>query len=287
MAVAQDDGTLSADERKALLKGAVANLTREARARVQSEGEFDAILVRGSTVDHRLHFVVLMVLPTLAFGGAQVLGAGSSSLVMAMAVSAVYALLWLVLALTGGLEFERIAIDELGRLSSVRSGRDRETKGDFVRVAIPVVVIAVSGWIALGLTHDIVFPPEPYCDAPAKDQPAACMIIPNVNALASQTLPLKPLPTPSAGPNLPTASSAASPSVEPSGMPAASLGDTSGPTLGAVSVEGTKMIERGVRTFQLVVALAFLLTSIWFLRRMLTGRWVASIRPVHHRLSDG
>jgi hypothetical protein len=40
------------------------------------------------------------------------------------------------------------------------------------------------------------------------------------------------------------------------------------------------------RTFQLAIALAILVASLWFCRRMLTGRWVVAIRPVHHRVSD-
>lgn len=82
-------GTLSSDERKALLKRAVVDLTREARARVRSEGEFDAVLVRGSTVNHRLHFLVVVVLAALALESAQVVGAGPLGLVIAMAVPAV------------------------------------------------------------------------------------------------------------------------------------------------------------------------------------------------------
>ncbi len=38
-----------------------------------------------------------------------------------------------------------------------------------------------------------------------------------------------------------------------------------------------------VRSFQLVIALGVLLPSIWFLWRMLTGRWAAAIRPVSYR----
>ena len=38
-----------------------------------------------------------------------------------------------------------------------------------------------------------------------------------------------------------------------------------------------------VRSFQLVIAVGVLLSSIWFLWRLLPGRWVAAIRPASYR----
>ena len=282
------DGTLSATERKALLKRAVVNLTREERARVRSRGEFDALLVRGSTVDHRLHFVVLIMLVALVLGASQVVTAGPG-LVAALAVPCLYVLFWLFLALTGGEELERISVDEQGRIGGVKSGRDRETQGDFTRVAIPLALIAFSGWITVGLIHDIAIPPPPNCDAPTtREHPDACLSIPNLAVLAQATLP--PQRSASA-PVVPTAPpDAATPvgSLSPAAgaAPVASPGASPQPGEGAFSVEVTKVLERMVRSFQLVIALVVLLASIWFLRRMLTGRWVGFIRPVQHRLSD-
>ena len=48
----------------------------------------------------------------------------------------------------------------------------------------------------------------------------------------------------------------------------------------------TQLFERIVRGLQLIISLIVLLASSWFLRRMLTGRWVLVVRPVRHRLGD-
>jgi hypothetical protein len=48
----------------------------------------------------------------------------------------------------------------------------------------------------------------------------------------------------------------------------------------ALTVGQTMALERAIRIFQLVYSAAILLGSIWFLRRMLTGRWVVDVRPV-------
>ena len=142
-----------------------------------------------------------------------------------------------------------------------------------------MVVMVVSGWIAVGLVHDIAFPPSPKCEFPAKYQPAKCMLIPNDAALSLYTYPLdRPSPTSSW-----STQSSAGPSAAPTGSTADEVWSSD---LGGVSVDGTILIERGIRTFQLAIALAILVASLWFCRRMLTGRWVAAIRPVHHRVSD-
>jgi hypothetical protein len=287
------DGTLSATERKALLKRTVVDLTREERARIRRRGEFDTLLVRGSTVDHRLHFVVLIMLVALALGASQLVTAGPG-LIAALAVPCLYVLFWLFLTLTGGEELERISVDEQGKIGSVKSGRDRETQGDFVRVAIPVALIAFSGWIAVGLIHDIAIPPPPNCDAPTtKEHPDACLSIPNIAVLAQATLPpQRTAPAPvvrTAPPDAATPKASASPAAGPSPAASTAPGTSTGapqPGEGAFSVEVTMVLERMVRSFQLVIALVVLLGSIWFFRRMVTGRWVGFIRPVKHRLSD-
>ncbi|MGD0247704.1 MAG: hypothetical protein ABSB75_01485 [Candidatus Limnocylindrales bacterium] len=267
---AAGDGTLSADERKARLRRAVTNLTREARAEIRSEGEFEALLVRGEPVNHRVHLVAVVVMAVLAVVVSQGLHSGLAGLGRALVVPGVYALFWLFLAVTGGEELDRISVDEQGKVHSEKSGRDVEARGDFLRVAIPVVVIAVTGWNAVSVIRDIAFPPPPKCNVEQRWWPDACFTLPNLAELTNATL----APAPTASPS-PSASET------PGASPAADAGIN-----GALSVEETKTLERLVRVFFLLVTLAFLLPAIWFLWRMLTGRWVWFIRPVRHRLGD-
>jgi hypothetical protein len=278
--------SLSAAERKALLKRKVVDLTREERARIRRRGEFDALLVRGSTVDHRLHLFVVVMLVAGALGASQVVTAGNG-LVAVLAVPLLYVLFWIFLALTGGEELEHLSIDEQGHIESVKSGRDIESQGDFARVAIPIALIVASGWITLGLIHDIAIPPPPNCDAPTtKEHPDACLTIPNIAVLAQATLPpqftYRPVPT--VPPDAATAEASASATPRPAAASSPAAVPPSGE--GAFSVSVTIVLERMVRSFQLAIALFVLLASIWFLRRMLTGTWVGFIRPVKHRLSD-
>lgn len=277
------DAVISVEERKTRLKRAVQDLTREARASVRSQGDFAALLVRGEPVNHRLHFVVLVVLVILALAVGLGIGSGPADVAKAMVVPGIYAALWSFLALTGGEELERVAVDEQGRITRVRSGRDVETRSDFIRVAIPVLVIAVSGWIIVGLIHDIAVPPPPNCDIPSDDPSGACYRLPNIAALINATAHL---PTSSAKPGASSPSPAASPSPSPAASPAASPSAAPDAAGGGISYEDAKILERAVRSLQLIATLAFLLGAIWFLRRMLTGRWVAFIRPLHHRPGD-
>lgn len=275
-----DGGILSDDRRKLLLTRAVFDLTREARAEVRIQGEFDALLVRGTPVNHRLHLVVVVVMAALALAVGEGLGAGPSGLATLLLLPGVYALWWLFLAATGGEELERVSIDERGTIGRVRSGRGIERRGDFIRVAVPVAVIAVSGWLAIGLTHDIAFPPPPNCNAPASPGSDACLMLPNLQALTNATAHLV---SPSPGPGSATASPASPSAAASKPLPAASSTSGSGGAgSGALNVENTKLLERVVRSLQLIAALALLLGSVWFLRRMVTGRWVGFIRPVHH-----
>ena len=77
-----------------------------------------------------------------------------------------------------------------------------------------------------------------------------------------------------------------SPGTSPAGSPEAS--PTIAPTSSGVplTVDQTKVIERMVRSFQLFLSLVLCLSATWFLRRVLTGRWVGLVRPLHPRLSD-
>jgi len=288
-------GVLSADERKALLNRAVRNLTREARARVQSQGEFDAVLIRGHQVNQRLHFVATLLIIGLVLIPSRWVGLGTTGIAAAFAAAGAYWLFWVFLALTGGEDLNRLSIDEHGRVSSVKSGRDPETRADFARVAIPAIAIAISGWLVIGLSRDIAFPPPPACDVPTRAGPDACFGIPDINVLAHATSGLGPASAPPGGATTsaspfasPTASS--TPSAASSGVaaPSASVGASAQPDEPhpAFTVEQAKWIERAIRSLQLILALAVLLAATWFVRRMLTGRWVAFIRPVGYRAQE-
>lgn len=272
---------LSDDERKERLQRRVTALTREGRARVRRQKDLEATLVRGNRVNNRLHFTVVLVLAGVALaltrGGTIFFAAG-------LVAAACYALFWIFLTQTGGEEIERLSIDEFGRFDSVKSGRDVERRGDVLRVVIPVLIIAASGWVTAGLIRDIAFPPPPECNATAEDPPGSCLKIPNLVTLIRATAPIpqasgshapSPGASASAGPSA-GASAAASPAAS---QPAESSG-------GTLNVDETRLLQRVIRVLQLVPSLGILLLAIWFLRRMLTGRWVAFIRPIHHRLSD-
>lgn len=233
-------GELSASQRTALLGAAVRDLTREARASLRSQGEFDALLVRGVPVSHGLHLVTVLVATVVALLVSQ--GLGLAPLSLAMLGPCLYAVYWIFLAVTGGEELDHISIDERGRLRSTKSGRAVETRSDFLRVAIPILVIAVSGPLAIWLAYMIAFPPPPVCNlGDPYALPAGCFTFPNF------------------------------------------LGGTIGMPL---SVEETQRLESLVRAFFLAVDLIFLLPATWFLRRMLTGRWVTGLRPIHRYQGD-
>jgi hypothetical protein len=257
---------LSAEERRTRLERVVRARTREARAEVQSQGEFDAVLVRGAPVHHSLHFVGTV--------GAAALGAalgrllfGDAGLLAGLVAGAGYALFWLFLAVAGGLEFDNLAVDERGVVTSEITGRPVEARGNFLKVAIPAAVVAYSLFLMLGLSHDLVFPPPPSCNT-SPPPPNACLLLPNL-ADALNGLGQSPSPSPNGSPQ---------PSPSPSGSPQPSpTPRTAGVPL---SVDDTIALERVVRGFQLLFSTVALVVAGWFLRRMLTGRWVLLIKPV-------
>src|ERR1035437_2024801 len=218
---ADADGILGSDERKALLKRGVANQTGEARANLQSQGDFEATIVRGHPIFHRVHLVAVVVMAVLAVGVGFGFKAGLFGVAKAMVVPGAYALWWLFLTATGGEQLERLSIDERGKISSVKSGRDVEARGDFVRVAIPLAVIALAGWIAVGLVHDIAFPPPPNCNLHLADQPEACLSLPNLSALISAQADLSGS---SSAPSSPAPSSSGA--VPSSAVPSAAVSGT-------------------------------------------------------------
>lgn len=282
---------LSADERKLRLKRAVFDRTREARGTLESQGEFEATIVRGQPVNHTVHLTAVVVMAILAVVVSQGFGSGIGGLILALAVPVGYAVFWLFLTETGGMEHEHVSVDEQGRVASVKTGRDVEARGDFLRVALPLIVIAVSGFLVVSLVHDITFPPPPHCNINDPSRPEACLSIPNIGQLIQ---PSQGAASPSSAPGdsgaaaTPSASSTPSPtpSVAPSATAFASASAASGDTSTGFSVEETKTVERVVRTFELLFALVPFLGGIWFLRRMRSGKWVAFVRPIHHRAGD-
>ena len=237
---------LSAEERRTKLERAVQNGTREARGSVRIHGEFDALLVQGTPVNHRLHLVSVLVLAVLGLAIGQVLGIGQAlgidPLVVAAVVPGAYAAFWLFLALTGGEELHRISIDERGKLSSARWGRV-VTRSDFLRVAIPGLIIAISGCIAVWLFLMIVFPPPPRCNlGDPYALPVGCNAFPGLS------------------------------------------GDLRGGDF--LSVDQTQLMETIFRGYALAVDLVFLLPATGFVACMLTGRRVLGVEPVRRHRND-
>lgn len=257
---------LTIEERRALLERAVFDQTREARATLQSRGEFDATVVRSNEVSHSLHFRVVVVLAVVAVVVSQLFGTGQWGLDLALVVPGLYAVWWVFLTMTGGDELEHLSVDEQGNVVSVRSGTSLETRGDILRAAIPLLVIAVCGWLIVGLIHDIAHPPPPDCNVPVTDQPDSCLSLAFMgDAVVGQYVPT---PTPAPSPS-PVPSSSANPTA-------------SGSSSKGFSVSQTIALERMVRGFQLLIVLAMFLGATWFLSRMLTGKWVGFVRPIRH-----
>jgi hypothetical protein len=246
----------SDEQRQAFLKRTVAELTREWRASVREYREFEVLLVRGEPVSHDRHLLVLTALAVLALVAGQVIGGGFTTWAATASVPAAYGLLWLFLEVTGGEEFERVSVDEQGRLHSVKSGRSVDTRGDFVRVALPLAVIAVTGNFAASLMLDIAFPPPPRCNVPEIYWPQSCFTFPRLGGGGG-------IATDAPAPSATTPDTTTLPVVP-----------------GALSVAETQQLERVVHVYLLVAVLCFLLPTLWFLFRMLTGRPVAFVRPI-------
>src|ERR1035437_2483462 len=169
----------SDDAREALLGRTVQELARAFRASVRSRGEFDALLVRGMPVNHRLHFVGLVATSALAVLAAVVSQRpGLAPLGLIVIAPGSYVGWWLFLWATGGEELERVSVDERGKVRSTKWGRAVETRSDFLRVAIPAMVIAVSGFIAVSLIYMLIYPPWPMCNGDPYGLPQVCFYLP-------------------------------------------------------------------------------------------------------------
>ena len=258
-------GQLSAEERTKLLTGRVLELTRENRATLRSRGDFDAVLVRGAPTNHLVMFVVLVCVMAVTALGGRVLNDLGAGALAAVVLGGFVAMIWLVLALTGGEEIDRLTVDQRGRIASVKSGRSVDARGDFIKVAAPSAVLLVCAFLAFSLARDIVNPPPPNCNgnATAVKDSDTCIALPNLGNLLGG-------PSPEASPS-PAASDAGT------GGSSASSGS------GGWTVGSEKLVERLVRSLQLLVVTIVTIVAALFLGMMLSGEWVFGIRPVRRR----
>jgi hypothetical protein len=293
---------LSADGRKDLLARHVFELTRENRAALRSQGDFEAVLVRGKPTNHLLMFVILVCIMAAAGLGGRVLGDLGAGALAAILLGGVFAMGWLILTLTGGEEIERLSIDQRGAIASAKSGRSVDARGDFIRIAAPSAVLLVCAFLAVSLTRDIVNPPPPNCsgNAAAIKDSDVCLSLPNLGSLLGG--PASCGPTASGSPTvggsltasgspLATCIPAAASSPSASGSPAAA----SSPSAGGSSASGEskgwtvgseKLVERLVRSLQLLFVTVVAVAAVVFLAMMLAGEWVFAIRPVRRRRGD-
>ncbi|HEY5487605.1 MAG TPA: hypothetical protein VIK06_08160 [Candidatus Limnocylindrales bacterium] len=254
-------GQLSAEERTSLLKVKVRELTRENRSTLRSQGDFDAVLVRGQPTNHLVMVVILACIMAVAALGGRILGDLGAGALAAVVLGGIFGLVWLSLALTGGEEVERLSIDQRGVIASVKSGRSVDARGDFIKVAAPCVILLICAFLGFSLARDIVNPPPPNCngDAAAIKDTDTCIALPNLGGL------------------LGGAQASASPGSSATGGGSASAGS------GGWTVGSERLVERLVRSLQLLVVAIVVVVATVFLDMMLAGEWVFGIRPVRRR----
>ena len=90
-----DNSLKSAEERKNLLAAALARMAR-AGWRIESLGEFQAVVVKGRRVNHILHLLI------------------------AIFTIGLWVLVWLVLAVSGGEQRYLVQVDALGEISRIQ-----------------------------------------------------------------------------------------------------------------------------------------------------------------------
>ncbi|HEX7543890.1 MAG TPA: hypothetical protein VF361_03735 [Candidatus Limnocylindrales bacterium] len=286
----QVHGVPSADGRKDLLARHVFELTRENRAALRSQGDFEAVLVRGKPTNHLVMFVTLVCIMAAAALGGRVLGDLGAGALAAILLGGAFAMGWLVLALTGGEEIERLSIDQRGAIASVKSGRSVDARGDFIRIAAPSVVLLVCAFLAVSLARDIVNPPPPNCsgNAAAIKDSDVCLALPNLGGLLGGPASCSPTASGSlaaSGSLTATCSPAPSGSPATSGSPSAGGNSASGESKGW-TVGSEKVVERLVRSLQLLFVTVVAVAAAVFLAMMLAGEWVFAIRPVRRRRGD-
>ena len=262
-------GSLSDEERKRLLTRKVFELTRENRAALRSQTDFEAVLIRGKATNHLLMFVTLAAIMAVTALAGRLWGDPGLGALAAILVGGLFAMAWLVMALTGGEEIERLTIDRQGAIASAKSGRSVDARGDFIRIAGPTIVLVICAFLAISLTRDIVNPPPPNCtgNPTATKDTDACLALPNLGTLLGGPT-VRPTATPS-----PTATA--------SGAAASGSSASAGPV--AWSLGSEKLVERLIRSLQLLLVIVVAVVTSVFLGMMLAGEWVFGIRPVRRR----
>jgi len=276
-----------AEERKKLLARRVFDLTRENRAAVRSQGDFDAVLVRGRPTNNLLMFVTLVCVVALTALGGRILGDMGVGALAGIVAGGLFALLWLVLSLTGGEEIQRLAVDDRGTISSVTSGRSVDARGDFIKVAAPSAVLLICAFLAVSLARDIVNPPPPNCSGHATGtlDSDICPVLPNLANILTPT----PSPTPSRQPTTSpvVSASGSAPSASAETSPSASPAPSGSSAAGGWTVGNEKLVEQLVRGLQLFFVIVAAAVAGGFLWMMLAGHWLFGIQPVRRRRGDG
>lgn len=85
------DGTVSADDRKRKLANQIRTEVTQG-ARVESQGDFDAVVATGAEVNHTLHLIATVV------------------------SCGIWGIVWLVMTLTGGIKRKMVAVDDYGQV---------------------------------------------------------------------------------------------------------------------------------------------------------------------------
>jgi hypothetical protein len=199
--------------------------------------------------------------------GGRILGNLGAGAFAAIFLGGLFALVWLVTALTGGEEIEQLSVDQRGAITSVKSGRSVDARGDFVKIAGPSIVLVICAFLAVSLTRDIVNPPPPNCNGnpSAINDTDTCLALPNLSGLLGGASP-SASPPPSASP-----------------VASATNGGSAVAGSGGWTVGSERLVERLVRSLQLLVVTIVTIVAAVFLAMMLSGRWVFGIRPVRRR----
>jgi S-formylglutathione hydrolase len=164
----EEAGAALTDEgRREIVDRVVRLETRELRTKVVRRSDFEVVLERTAPIAHnREHLIFTLLLSALAgayFAAGQWPSNSPAFEAMMLALPVGYALMWLYLMVTGGNELETISVDEEGHIQRVWSGPRFEKRDNVLRVAIPMLVIAVSVAFAVVLIHDLIFQPRPNC----------------------------------------------------------------------------------------------------------------------------
>jgi hypothetical protein len=88
---AQGDQSVSADERKRKVANQIRTEVTQG-GRVESQGDYDAVIATGKEINHTVHLIATIF------------------------TCGIWGLVWLVIALTGGIKRKMISVDEYGQL---------------------------------------------------------------------------------------------------------------------------------------------------------------------------